>query len=86
MNNKIDQNDEELIEGLDGDEDSSLGDYPIDTVLIRTETRTVHDVLRRIKKNAFVMNPDFQRGFIWQPDKQSKLIESVLMRDRKSVV
>jgi hypothetical protein len=78
MNNKINENKEEAIEGLD--EDSSLGDYPIDTVLIRNETRTVHDVLRRIKNNAFVMNPDFQRGFIWPLDKQSKLIESVLMR------
>jgi hypothetical protein len=26
------------------------------------------------------MNPDFQRDFIWSDDKQSKLIESVLMR------
>ena len=68
------------IEGLSGDEDSSWGDYPIDTVLIRNENRTVHDVLRRIKKGSFVMDPDFQRDFIWQDDKQSKLIESVLMR------
>jgi hypothetical protein len=37
----------EEIEGLDKDEDASWGDYPIDTVLIRNENRTVHDVLRR---------------------------------------
>jgi Protein of unknown function DUF262 len=72
--------DHEEIEGLGGDEDASLGDYPIDTLLIRNETRTVHDVLRRIEKGDYVMNPDFQRDFIWKPDKQSKLIESVLMR------
>ena len=36
--------------------------------------------LRRIKAGAFVMDPDFQRDFIWGDDKQSKLIESVLMR------
>ncbi|QPJ61717.1 MAG: DUF262 domain-containing protein [Candidatus Nitronauta litoralis] len=71
---------EEEIEGLGADEDASLGDYPIDTLLIRTETRTVHDVLRRIEKETFVMDPDFQRDFIWPDDKQSKLIESVLMR------
>jgi hypothetical protein len=40
----------------------------------------VHDVLRRIEQGTFVMNPDFQREFIWAEDKQSKLIESVLMR------
>lgn len=70
----------EEIEGLGKDEDASWGDYPIDTVLIRNENRTVHDVLRRIEKGSFVMDPDFQRDFIWPEDKQSKLIESVLMR------
>ena len=70
----------EEIEGIGKDEDASFGDYPIDTVLIRNENRTVHDVLRRIEKGSFVMDPDFQRDFIWQEDKQSKLIESVLMR------
>ena len=67
-------------EGLGKDDDAFLGDYPIDTVLIRHENRTVHDVLRRIEKGSFVMDPDFQRDFIWQEEKQSKLIESVLMR------
>ena len=70
----------EEVEGLDRDEDSSLGDYPIDTLLIRNENRTVHDVLRRIEKGTFIMDPDFQRDFIWKEDKQGKLIESVLMR------
>lgn len=70
----------EEIEGLGGDEDASWGDYPIDTVLIRNENRTVHDVLRRIEKGSFVMDPDFQRDFIWPEDTQSRLIESVLMR------
>lgn len=72
--------DSEEIEGLGSDEDSSWGDYPIDTVLIRNENRTVHDVLRRIEKGSFIMDPEFQRDFIWKEDKQSKLIESVLMR------
>jgi Protein of unknown function DUF262 len=67
-------------EGLGEDEDASWGDYPIDTVLIRNENRTVHDVLRRIQMGSFVMDPDFQRDFIWEDGKQSKLIESVLMR------
>jgi hypothetical protein len=70
----------EKIEGLGQDEDASLGDYPIDTVLIRNENRTVHDVLRRINKGSYILDPDFQRDFIWSPEKQCKLIESVLMR------
>ena len=74
------EEEEEKIEGLGENEDTSWGEYPIDTVLIRNETRTVFDILRRIEKGAFVMDPDFQRDFIWPEDKQSKLIESVLMR------
>jgi uncharacterized protein with ParB-like and HNH nuclease domain len=69
----------EDIEGLGQDDDGSIG-YPIDTLLIRNETRTVHDVLRRISAGSFVMDPEFQRDFVWDKSKQSKLIESVLMR------
>jgi hypothetical protein len=55
--------DEEDIEGLGKDEDAGWGEYPIDTVLIRTETRTVYDVLRKIERGSFVMNPEFKKGF-----------------------
>ena len=73
-------NDMEKIEGLGDDQDTSWGDYPIDTMLIRNEPRTVHDILRRIEQSQFIMDPDFQRDFIWDEAKQSKLIESVVMR------
>ena len=70
---------EEEPEGLDL-ETGSWGDYPLDDLLIRDDRRTVQDVLRRIDHGRYVMNPDFQRDFIWPEDKQSKLIESVIMR------
>lgn len=70
---------QEDIEGYESEE-GTLGEYPIDTMLIRNDHRTVHDVLRRIRQGNFIMDPDFQRDFIWETDKQSKLIESVLMR------
>ena len=69
------------IEGLDDDRQPAL--WPADSInslLIRNEPRTVHDVLRRINAGRYVMNPDFQRDFIWDDEKQSKLIESVIMR------
>ena len=68
------------VEGIGTPEDASLGEYPLDTMMIRSETRTVHDILRRINQDMYIMDPDFQRDFIWPEDKQSKLIESVLMR------
>ena len=71
--------DKEKIEGIELTS-GSWGDYPIDDLLIRHESRTIHDVIRRIRQDNFVMDPDFQRDFIWPEDKQSKLIESVIMR------
>ena len=71
--------DTELIEGLDS-EGRSWGDYPLDEMLIRSDNRTIHDVIRRIDQGRYVMDPDFQRDFIWPEDKQSKLVESVIMR------
>ena len=70
----------EQVEGMEDAQSSSWKDYPIDSLLIRQENRTVHDVLRRIDTGRFVMNPDFQRDFIWSEDRQIKLIESVIMR------
>ena len=67
-------------EGIGEGEDAPDGDYPLDRVLIRNESRTVYDVLRRIEEGRYVMDPDFQRDFVWDESKQSKLIESVLMR------
>ena len=70
---------QEQIEGLEA-EPGSWGDYPIDELLIRQESRTIYDVIRRIDHSGYVMDPDFQRDFIWDEKKQSKLIESVVMR------
>lgn len=61
----------------------SLGwgnEYPLNTVLVRTEQRTINDVVKRIEKGRYKLDPDFQRDFVWPIDKQSKLIESCLMR------
>ena len=67
-------------EGLGNKDDVLSDDYPIDTLLIRHESRTIYDVMRRIGQGTYIMDPEFQRDFIWPEDKQSKLIESVLMR------
>ena len=74
-----DSNNVEVVEGLD-EASGSWGDYPIDDLLIRQDNRTIYDVIRRIEMSNYIMDPDFQRDFIWREDKQSKLIESVIMR------
>jgi len=67
------------VEGLD-DPKSPWTGYPLDELLIRPQNRTVHEVVSRIKNKQYVMNPDFQRDFIWTKAQQSKLIESVMLR------
>lgn len=54
--------------------------YPLDDVMVRSETRTVTEVVKRINTDRFIMDPDFQRDFVWSAEKQSKLIESCIMR------
>lgn len=65
-------------EGID--DNISGSDYPIDSLLIRNESRTVFEVIRRIKAGRYILTPDFQRDFVWDEVKQSRLVESALMR------
>ena len=72
----------EEIEGLDEnlEEVNSPFHSLLDSVLIRQETRTVYDIVRRIEQGKFILQPDFQRDFVWDQDTQSKLIESCFLR------
>lgn len=68
------------VEGYEPPTAGGWVDYPLDELAIRDEKRTAEDVVRRIGKGRYVLDPDFQRGFVWDPKKQSRLIESILMR------
>lgn len=70
------------IEGYDESESfvGWGGKYPLDSVFIRSEVRTVKDAVSRINKGRYELTPDFERDFLWEPDRQSRLIESCLMR------
>ena len=71
---------DEQIGGVDTTTGDGWGDYPLDAVFVRTEQRTVGEVVSRIQKNRYILDPDFQREFVWPNPKQSKLIESCVMR------
>ena len=70
----------EIIEGLEEISSDGWAGYPLDAVFVRTEPRNVKDVVERIRAKRYKLDPDFQRSFIWTPRKQSKLIESCIMR------
>src|SRR4051812_18768614 len=73
-------NPEPDVEGIDTEATDGWGDYPLDAVFVQTETRIFSEVVKRIEGDRYILDPDFQRDFVWQPQKQSKLIESCVMR------
>lgn len=71
--------DDQDVDGYE-QQDLDIGSFPIDSIMIRSETRSVFEVSRRIKNGNYIMDPDFQRDFVWDHARQSKLIESALLR------
>jgi len=73
-----------VYEDPEGAGDPQEGDwgenYPLDAFFVRTEPRSVGDVVQRIRNNRYILDPEFQRDFVWPVAKQSKLIESCIMR------
>ncbi len=71
---------EESIEGYELPTPGGWEDYPLDEMAIRDDRRTARDIMERMRKERLILDPDFQRDFVWKEDKQSRLIESILMR------
>lgn len=44
------------------------------------QERTIHELCRRYDRGILDLQPDFQRGLVWSLEKQSALVESVLLR------
>ena len=49
-------------------------------IRVRTTYTTVELLVSRIRHNEVDLEPEFQRSFIWSPEQQSRLIESLLLR------
>ena len=49
-------------------------------IRVRTTNTTVELLVSRIRYDEVDLEPDFQRSFIWTPEQQSRLIESLLLR------
>ena len=68
-------------------EDEEVGDNeqlkkPYDVAKLKVEQKTlsIFQALRKIEKKEIIMSPDFQRAFVWDVVRQSRLIESILIR------
>lgn len=67
------------------DEDLGVADHPLkpyDVAKLKVEQKllSVFQALRKIDKHEIVLDPEFQRAFVWDDVRQSRLIESILIR------
>ncbi|MBD2040117.1 DUF262 domain-containing protein [Microcoleus sp. FACHB-672] len=74
------ETDEDTAEEDSGD---SGGLYPYDPteadIDIRDEPHTIFELLRKYDSDKLIIDPDFQRNVVWELDKKSKFIESVIL-------
>ena len=49
-------------------------------IKVRTNGIIVEQLVSRIKHGEIDLSPDFQRSFVWKTERQSRLIESLLLR------
>lgn len=61
------------------DEDIFTTPFNPDEISIQTKPVILEGLLRRIKKNEINLNPAFQRKTVWDIEKKSRLIESMML-------
>ncbi|QOL48452.1 DUF262 domain-containing protein [Massilia litorea] len=78
---------EELVEegvtsGVEQEEETFKSHEPFDPASISLSSKVValDTVLRRIRNGTIVLNPDFQRNYVWDSERKSLLIESMMLR------
>jgi Protein of unknown function DUF262 len=73
----------EATEEMESETSKSEIKSPFDPRLIKItrEASTIYNLAMRIKEKGIDLYPEFQRkGNLWKPDRQSRLIESLLLR------
>jgi uncharacterized protein with ParB-like and HNH nuclease domain len=76
------QDDEVIITDADA-KDESGGLYPYDPteedIDIREAPHTVFELMRKYDQGKLIINPDFQRNLVWEPEQKSRFIESIIL-------
>lgn len=69
-------------EPSDQPSDTGIITRPFDPSNIRVDQRmmSIFQVMLKLKRGDIELQPDFQRNFVWNPTRQSRLIESILLR------
>lgn len=74
-----DELDDLIIESNKEQVESSIDDIDVGELVVYSRDWTVQTILHQIEEGNIDLNPDFQRRNVWDNDKRSKLIESLLV-------
>lgn len=79
---KEDLAEEGVPSGVEHEEEKFKSHEPFDPASISLSSKVValDAVLRRIKNGTIILNPDFQRNQVWDIERKSLLIESMMLR------
>ncbi len=77
------QDDDVIITDADAEEEESAGLYPYDPteedIDIREAPHSVFELMRKYDQGKLIINPDFQRNLVWEPEQKSRFIESIIL-------
>lgn len=62
------------------EEDDNETPYDPDKIRVDTKNFSLHQIYEMIKREDINLTPDFQRNLVWDNQRKSRLIESILMR------
>lgn len=67
-----------IEESLDDEHDRDP--FNPDEISIDTKLITMETLMRRLQQGTITLNPDFQRNEVWNSERKSQLIESLLLK------
>lgn len=80
---KVDIEEKEVVENIDSNVlylEDPVHPYDVSKVRVVSLQMSIFQVLRKIDKKEIKLDPEFQRAFVWDDIRKSRLIESVLIR------
>ena len=80
INSLADEPSESISQDLAQSQVSQKRPYDPQRISVRIKQLSLFQVRRRLEKGGIVLQPDFQRHVVWDDERQSRLIESLLIR------
>lgn len=72
---------EDKIIDVEIEDDEEINEIPTEQRKLRVQAydKSVGDLVRMVRENDIILNPEYQRNYVWDNKKASLLIESILL-------